>query len=475
MKFSASTFTALVLIAASAPAHSAPVPLNARGLGSLIEGLVGGPLNDIVSGRRSFSDLSDDEVNTFFEWVNKQDVPKTGKRAVLERSALTDLLKNALSGLTSDALAGVEKLLGDTVAAPAATDAPTATDAAPAATGSAAPISARGIASTLEGILGDGLQSIIKDFVGNLGAAAPTASGAVAARSFLGSVGSSVTNGVLSGVESGIGSGIESILGQIFSRRSFSDLSDDEVNTFFEWVNKQDVPKTAKRDLLERNFLTSAAESVFSGLTSEAISGIEKLFGGGSSAATPAAAPAATAATPSKRGIASTLEGLLGDGLKDIIGTFVGNLGATAPAATGAVGSRSFLDTVEGFAGSAITDIIGTILLRRSFSDLSDDEVNTFFEWVNKQTPKTGKRAFSDLTDDEVNTFFEWVNKQTPKTGKREVLDRSFLTSAAESVFSGLTSEAIAGIEKLFGGGSSAATAAAAATPAARRSLNELD
>ncbi|KAJ7088515.1 hypothetical protein B0H15DRAFT_982303 [Mycena belliarum] len=141
MRFSASTVISLTLIAASAPAHSAPIALESRGLGSIISGLVGaglGPLEPIIKSflpelvardlaaevknfnagvlgspelpqakdilgtifrqdsefsrgrlftdpdhfcsRRSFADLSDDQVNTFLEWVNKQDLPKSRKR-----------------------------------------------------------------------------------------------------------------------------------------------------------------------------------------------------------------------------------------------------------------------------------------------------------------------------------------------------------------------------------------------------------
>ncbi|KAJ7171487.1 hypothetical protein C8R46DRAFT_1033090 [Mycena filopes] len=220
MKFSASTFTALVLVAASAPAHAAPLPLNSRGLGSIIEGIFGGGLKNIISdfvgnagaaaptasaasgfpldvettysrmmlnSRRWFSDLSDEEVNTFFEWVNKQDkqqlasrslvsgfvfptsdsdcqftsppfidpsrivrvltpngtlTPRSNKRAARRsniiagdetfpcaerRSFLTSALEEAAKVLTPAALSGIEKLLGGGSASAATTPAATAT------------------------------------------------------------------------------------------------------------------------------------------------------------------------------------------------------------------------------------------------------------------------------------------------------------------------------------------------------------
>ncbi|KAJ7779928.1 hypothetical protein B0H16DRAFT_1500248 [Mycena metata] len=316
MKFTASTFIALTLIAASRPAHSAPVPLNARGLASIIEGIVGGGIQDIIGdfvgglapaaltstavsargflgdlegvvgtgiqdiigtifSRRSFSDLTDDQVNTFFEWVNQQST-KGGKREVMGRSSLTTALKDAAEALTPGALAGLEKLLSGSGSS-SATSATTVVSASATATA----LSARGLASIIEGIVGGGIQDIIGDFVGGLAPAAPTVS-AVSAR------------GLLDDVEGVVGTGIEGILGTIFSRRSFSDLTDDQVNTFFEWVNQQST-KGGKRKVLARSLLTTALKDAAEALTPAALSGLEKLFGsGGSSTATSAAPAAAT-------------------------------------------------------------------------------------------------------------------------------------------------------------------------------------
>jgi hypothetical protein len=100
------------------------------------------------------------------------------------------------------------------------------------------------------------------------------------------------------------------------------------------------------------------------------------------------------------------------------------------------------------------------IYSRRSFSDLSDDEVNTFLEWVGQQDVQ--KRSFSDLSDDQVNTFLEWVGQQDIQTpNKREVLSRNALTDLLEKAVKALTPAALTGLEKLLGGASTATAPAA--------------
>ncbi|KAJ7698517.1 hypothetical protein B0H14DRAFT_3137203 [Mycena olivaceomarginata] len=69
------------------------------------------------------------------------------------------------------------------------------------------------------------------------------------------------------------------------------------------------------------------------------------------------------------------------------------------------------------------------------------------------------RRAFKDLSDDEVNTLFEYING----VNKREVDARCSNKDAIKDVAgSSLTSAALQGVEKIFG-------------TLAERSLNELD
>ncbi|KAJ7088514.1 hypothetical protein B0H15DRAFT_949697 [Mycena belliarum] len=353
MRFSASTVISLTLIAASAPAHSAPIALESRGLGSIISGLVSaglGPLEPIIENilpklgarsigadvgeigagllggiqdilgtifrqdsevfrgqlftdpvrfysRRSFADLSDDQVNTFLEWVNKQDSPKSSKRNVEARSVLTKILGDAVTALTPDALRGLEKLLGGSSES-ATSSAPAAATSAPASRRSLS-LETRGLGSIISGLVGAGLgplEPIIENFLPKLGARSIGAD--------LGEIGTGVLGG------------IQDILGTIFRqeseitrRRSFADLSDDQVNTFLEWVNKQDSPKSSKRDLEARarkidviGLLGKAAEA----LTPAAVSGLKKLLEGSdsdTSSATSSAPAEATSAPASARSL----------------------------------------------------------------------------------------------------------------------------------------------------------------------------
>ncbi|KAJ6533750.1 hypothetical protein DFH09DRAFT_1284354, partial [Mycena vulgaris] len=100
----------------------------------------------------------------------------------------------------------------------------------------------------------------------------------------------------------GVFGGLEGILGTIFSRRSFSELTDDQVNTFLEWITEQqgksNIQEAAKRETDAHNILTDLlkkAEKAVGALTPEAIAGLESLLGGSSTGPAPAATTTAAA------------------------------------------------------------------------------------------------------------------------------------------------------------------------------------
>ncbi|KAJ7080306.1 hypothetical protein C8R44DRAFT_992485 [Mycena epipterygia] len=151
-------------------------------------------------------------------------------------------------------------------------------------------IATRGLASIIEGLVGPGnIEHIIGGLFGGStsGTATSTDTSAasdvspISARQLAG-IAEKLIPGIVNGVASTVGSvaggGIESILGKLFNRRAFADLSDGEVNQLLEYIDGMD-----KREL-ETRFIGG-------NLTSGAIGGLEKLFGLGSDSITTAPAP----------------------------------------------------------------------------------------------------------------------------------------------------------------------------------------
>ncbi|KAJ7109835.1 hypothetical protein C8R44DRAFT_264185 [Mycena epipterygia] len=325
-------------------------------------------------------------------------------------------------------------------------------------------IEARGIASILEGLIGPGIEGIIGDFLG--GGSSGTASSSAATTT---PVSARQLASIAEGVVGSVGSGIESILSKLFDRRSFSDLSDGEVNQLLEYVNGMDKRELDARFSLPSGLITGALKSLGEGaLSSAALAGLEKLLGGGSSSTTTAATPAATDASAASRradgiearGLASIIEGLVGPGIEGIIGSILGG-GSSGTASTGTAATTvstrqlaSIAEGVVGSVGSGIESILSKLFDRRSFSDLSDGEVNQLLEYVNGMDKRELDARFS--------------------------LPSGLITGALKSLGEGaLSSAALAGLEKLLGGGSSSATttAAPAATdaPAASRRADGIE
>jgi len=87
--------------------------------------------------------------------------------------------------------------------------------------------------------------------------------------------------------------------------------------------------------------------------------------------------------------------------------------------------------------------LFGNAVQKRSFADLTDSEVNTLLEWVNDNkdsilsTRAVQKRSFADLSDEEVNTLLEWVNDNK---------DSILSTRALPSALTGSIGKGIAGL-----------------------------
>ncbi|KAJ7450694.1 hypothetical protein B0H11DRAFT_1928102 [Mycena galericulata] len=167
-------------------------------------------------------------------------------------------------------------------------------------------LSNRGLASVIEGLIGGGAGDI-ENIIGNFLAASGSPAQTTAAVQSTGVSAREDAAGIIGDIENGVVDGIGSIIDTIFekcsvidlpflhSRRSFSDLTDEQVNTFLEWVDQQGSEKSDKRELEARSILTDILEKAAGALSSGAISGLEKLLGGSSTAAAPTTATSAAA------------------------------------------------------------------------------------------------------------------------------------------------------------------------------------
>ncbi|KAJ7112588.1 hypothetical protein C8R44DRAFT_882353 [Mycena epipterygia] len=153
--FTPSTIIALTLIAASAPGLSAPLPgarelptttdtdpttVSARQFGPIeglsdVIGTVGGGIESILSKlfSRSFTDLSDGEVNQLLEYINGVDKDKRelDARFSLPSGLLTSLKMLGKGVLSGAAIGGLEKLLDGTGDSDSTTTTDTTDPAAP--------------------------------------------------------------------------------------------------------------------------------------------------------------------------------------------------------------------------------------------------------------------------------------------------------------------------------------------------------
>ncbi|KAJ7112609.1 hypothetical protein C8R44DRAFT_882374 [Mycena epipterygia] len=194
-------------------------------------------------------------------------------------------------------------------------------------------VAARSIANLLEGFLGQGFESVVADFLGEsrreLPAPAPIPPPSAHANS-------APSRALLGG-------GIEFILSKLFSR-SFTDLSDSEVNQLLEYINGMDK---GKRELDARFSLPSGLTSLKTlgkgVLSGAAIGGLEKLLGG------------------------------------------AGDSDSTTTTTT------TTTDTTDPAAPPSATDV--PVVSRRAFTDISHSEVNQFLECINGMGTKAARDA----------------------------------------------------------------------------------
>ncbi|KAJ6615629.1 hypothetical protein B0H10DRAFT_2040330 [Mycena sp. CBHHK59/15] len=256
---------------------------------------------------------------------------------------------------------------------------------------------------------------------------------------------------------------------------------------------------------LPKGAITGLLKSLGGGiLTGGALSGLLSLLGGGD-----AAAPAARELSPLEaRGIASILEKLVGAGAESLesvlkkailggvasgvavegVNAVAGQRRAGIPVAVvddvakvAEKGLASVLGNgVASGLGSALGGLgIGAILdklfgksdaaAKRSFSDLSDDEVIELLEYVNDMNTKNSKRELKDLTDDEVVSLLEYINDMNNGNSVR-ALNVGSIGKGLAGLVAGLAAtqgaeSVIQKLESLFGG---------SAAPEAR-SWNDLD
>ncbi|KAJ7688668.1 hypothetical protein B0H17DRAFT_649504 [Mycena rosella] len=299
-------------------------------------------------------------------------------RIKLPAGAIKDLLKSLGGGILSGgAISGLLSLLGG------------GDDAAPAP--AARELDARaGLGALLSKLLGAGedtLSKVLKNAViggvasgvavegvntaaGQRRAAVP-ASVVTTAEKGIGSV---ISNGLASGLGSALGGlGIGAILDKLFNKRSFEDLSDEEVNTLLEFIN--DNQSTG----------IEARGGVPPGIGKLIASLLGKLLG------------------KAKR----SFEDLSDEEVNTLL-EFINDNQSTGIEARGGVPPGI---------GKLIASLLGKLLgkAKRSLEDLSDEEVNTLLEYINSVQPT--KRALEDLSDDEVVALLEYVgsNAQTDK------------------------------------------------------------
>ncbi|KAJ7080300.1 hypothetical protein C8R44DRAFT_70642 [Mycena epipterygia] len=168
-------------------------------------------------------------------------------------------------------------------------------------------IATRGLASIIEGLVGPGnIEHIIGRLFGgstsgttatSTDTSAASDASPISARQLAG-IAEKLIPGIVNGVASTVGSvaggGIESILGKLFNRRAFVDLSDGEVNQLLEYINgnKREIEV---RFTLPAGVTSGIGKALGENLTSAALGGLEKLFGFGSDSATTAATPTPSA------------------------------------------------------------------------------------------------------------------------------------------------------------------------------------
>ncbi|KAF7336803.1 hypothetical protein MVEN_02116100 [Mycena venus] len=302
------------------------------GAAGLAGSLFGGEIPDILEklfNRRAFTDLSDDEVNTLLEYINNNvDKRELNARLALPKGALSGIIKKlAGSALTSGAVAGLEKLLGGDSDADATAADPATTDA-PA---SRRALASRSLASIIEGLLG-GLfpgEQVVEGLIGNLLGGGAGSSGSEANATTTSPAATPIARAVSRSAATKVIGGAAGEIPDILEK----------------WFNRRaftDLSDDEVNTLLEyiNNNVDKRELNARLALPKGALSGIIKKLAG--SALT--------------SGAFAGLEKLLG--------------GDSDPAAD-----------------PATTD---APVSRRAFTDLSDDEVNSLFEWINKISSAPG-------------------------------------------------------------------------------------
>ncbi|KAJ7364322.1 hypothetical protein DFH08DRAFT_949925 [Mycena albidolilacea] len=236
--FSSSTFISLALIAASAPALYAPVPATGSAKRSLID--------DIIANDARERQAIPLHIGTTVTQGDKLPVPPLGPPVTLTSADVAGPVE------TSDTA------LDPTVTSAVSSDTPTTTDAS-------LPITTTASATALGPEFFPGkpffpAPRIERSPGGALEGAA-----------------SDLIEPIVSSVGSSIGDEIHSVLDKLFSRRALTDLSDDEVNKLFEYINSVNKLEVDARFSLK----DSIGDLAGSGITGAALKGIEKLLSSG--------------------------------------------------------------------------------------------------------------------------------------------------------------------------------------------------